>query len=93
MPDNHHHFIHLAKTATVTDPGPSGTWIRFSVEAQFADPQRVLIPKGGFSREESAVEVPVSRFLADMPGFGMMRVGDFVQTALHQILVEFPKCM
>ena len=41
---------------------------------QFEHPRRIVIPKRGFSREESAVSLQAeSRFLADKPGFGMTR--------------------
>jgi len=39
-------------------------------------PERIVIPKSGISREESAVSPPppaATRFLADKPGFGMTR--------------------
>jgi len=38
-------------------------------------PQKLVIPKRGCSREESAVSPPAaSRFLAGKPGFGMTSV-------------------
>jgi len=38
------------------------------------NPQRIVIPKRGLSREESVVSLPAeSRFFADKSGFGMTR--------------------
>jgi hypothetical protein len=48
------------------------------VVVQFENLQRIVIPKRGIMREESAVSpLAGSRFLADKAGFGMTRRGGF----------------
>jgi hypothetical protein len=43
----------------------------------------IVIPKRGFSREESAVSLPAaSRFLADEPGFEMTKRGPIFEPGI-----------
>jgi hypothetical protein len=50
----------------------------------FENLQRIVTPKRGIMREESAVSLLAeSRFLADKAGFGMTRIGRFLRKLHH----------
>jgi hypothetical protein len=58
------------------------------------DSLKIVIPKRGILREESAVSPPAaSRFLADKPGFGMTRGGCWCYrlAVIHVLLLLNPR--